>query len=329
MAKSNAHRKWLLTALKVAVTLGLFWLIAQKIDLADIANRLGRARLPELLAATGLIFVQMALNSERWRRLLALDAVALPFARAYRYYLEAMFFNQALPGAIGGDVMRIYRVRAHCSGLGQAFNSVVLDRMIGLVGLCALIAAGLPLLLQRIGDTGPAAGLGLLFALGLVGIGALLLIARLPEEGAGGAVRRTLVRFAKLAMRLMRRPADGIPVLLLALATHGLLVTTAWLTAQSLGLDFTLIDCLIVVPVAVLIATLPISLGGWGVRESAMAAGFVLIGAQAAGDAGAVALSILLGLEFLAIGLIGGLVWFFGGAVRPEAAAAPPLEEGR
>ena len=59
-----------------------------------------------------------------------------------------------------------------------------------------------------------------------------------------------------------------------------------------------------IVPPALLISAASVSLGGWGVREGALAAGFALIGASS--EAG-VAASVLFGLSGFLIGLIAEL----------------------
>lgn len=316
-APRRSLRKAILLALKVAVTGLLFWYLAGQVDLAQIGALLAQANPGLLTLATGVIFIQLAFNSARWVRLLAMDQAFLPFGKAYRFYLEGMFFNQALPGAFGGDVVRVYRVRAFCRTLGQAVNSALLDRLTGLMGLAIVIAGGLPLLMQRTSDGGVLSGFAIVFALGAVGILCAFGLARMSEEGTGGKARTALVGFARLFTRLIKHPAEAFPVLTYALGTHLLLVGIAYVSAVALGLEFTLIECLIVVPTSVLVSTLPISLGGWGVREGAMVAGFALIGASGS-DAGAVALGIVIGLQMLVVGLIGGGVWLLGGAVRPD-----------
>lgn len=322
---NGSLRKWLLVAAKLAVTAGLFYLISQKVDLGDVGRRLAGASLPLLALATTLFVAQLALNAERWRRLLALDQARLPWPRGFRYYVEAMFFNQALPGAIGGDVLRVYRARPYCKSLTQAVNSVLLDRLTGLFGLATLILIGLPLFMNRVRDTSAAGGVAILLGLAMIGVVGLILLARLEREGVGGKVRALIVDLAQQADRLARRPAEALPILALALCTHGLLVLAAFISARALGYDFSIIDCLIVVPTAIFLSMLPISLGGWGVREGAMAAGFAMIGfAQAAG----VALSVTLGLQLLIVGLMGGAVWFLGGASVPDERNLATAEKG-
>ncbi len=325
MVEAATRRKFLMIALKIAVTLALFWLIARKLDFSDVVARLQSAALLGIAGSIILIFIQLALNSERWRRLQRLDGVTMPYGKSYRFYLEAMFFNQALPGAVGGDVMRIYRARSYSSGLGQAVTGVVLDRITGLIGLALLIAIGLPLLMQRTTENSAVLGFALVLAAFGAGLLAVFGIARLSETGFGGAGRVFIIRLSRLLARLLRHPGEAMTIFPLAVATHILMVLIAYVSADALRLDFSLLDCLIVVPASILIATLPISLGGWGVREGAMAAGFGLIGADAGG---AVALSIVMGLQLVLVGLAGGAVWFFGDAARPDTDSLTLAKEG-
>jgi hypothetical protein len=59
-----------------------------------------------------------------------------------------------------------------------------------------------------------------------------------------------------------------------------------------------------------LVATVPISIAGWGVRESSMVVAFGYAGlAQSDG----LTLSILFGLVSFAVGAIGGVIWIASG----------------
>ena len=95
-------------------------------------------------------------------------------------------------------------------------------------------------------------------------------------------------------------------ILLIALIGHVNLALLVWVLGLGLALPVTLTDCLVLVPPVVLVATLPISIAGWGAREVAMITLFGLIGIPATQ---ATALSVLFGLSTLLIALPGGLLW--------------------
>jgi len=66
-----------------------------------------------------------------------------------------------------------------------------------------------------------------------------------------------------------------------------------------------------------LVSMIPISFGGWGVREGAMVVFFGLVGVPAAD---ALAMSILFGLAALVAGLPGGVLWVVQRRAQPESA---------
>jgi uncharacterized membrane protein YbhN (UPF0104 family) len=76
--------------------------------------------------------------------------------------------------------------------------------------------------------------------------------------------------------------------------------------AHSLGAALSPLDALILLPPVILLTAIPITIGGWGVREGAMVAALGLVGIPAHL---ALAISVLLGLAVVVIGLLGGGVW--------------------
>jgi hypothetical protein len=120
---------------------------------------------------------------------------------------------------------------------------------------------------------------------------------------------RHLAAASRLAWRLCRSAA-GARVAALSFAIHLVTVLAAWGAARAAhaSVDFTHVLFLFL-PVT-LVATVPISIAGWGVRESAMVLAFSYAG-LAEGDG--LIVSILYGATTLAVGAIGGIVWIASG----------------
>jgi len=68
-------------------------------------------------------------------------------------------------------------------------------------------------------------------------------------------------------------------------------------------------DCATGSPTVILIATVPISIAGWGVREGAMMTAFTFAGLTAADG---LVVSVLYGAGLFAVGAIGGAIWILG-----------------
>src|SRR5690606_26675665 len=116
----------------------------------------------------------------------------------------------------------------------------------------------------------------------------------------------------------------------LSVVVHVAVVASVWLVARGLAIQVSMIDCLVLVPPIVLATTLPISIAGWGVRESATVVGFGFIGVA---PADALALSVAFGFVQILIGLPGGIVWMTSkrrevpASLRQKSMQRPPRSQ--
>jgi glycosyltransferase 2 family protein len=90
----------------------------------------------------------------------------------------------------------------------------------------------------------------------------------------------------------------------------------AWCLSRAQHLDVSFVDFLMLMPPVVLLSGLPISVGGWGVRENAMIAALGTVGV---GASAAMVLSVQLGALVALLSLPGGALWLW----RHMASAQP------
>lgn len=306
MSKASL-KKYLLFSLKAAVTVFLIWLVLRKVEFAELKRHFGAIGGDTIVHALLLLAAQSLLAGIRWRIIMALFDRAFALAVTVRIYFEGMFFNQALPSTVGGDGVRIYRVYKLGLPFGPAFNGVLLDRVAGFISLILLVAASQPLLHRRIDDPQALLAFGVITALGLAGIVTLMSLASLPSRFDRWRPARGLMKLSVGARQMIRSPRIAAPVLGYSLIGHLLMVFAVYLMAMDIGIKVSFLDCVIIVPSVMLVATIPISIAGWGLRESAMVTAFGLLGAPTAEVA---ALSVAFGLCLIGVGLPGGILWF-------------------
>ena len=304
---NSSLKKWLLFVVKAAITIILIWFVLRKVDMADMKRHFVAIGFDTVLFALALLAGQAVLAGIRWRIVMRLFDRVLAVTISVRIYFEGLFFNQALPSTVGGDGIRIYRVYRLGLPFGAAFNGVLLDRVAGFISLILLVAAAQPLLHQRIDDEQALLAFMGIMLLGLSAIIALLALALLPESLGHWRVVRGLMKLSLGGREMLKSVRIAAPVLGYSLVGHVLMVFAVYLIAMDIGLNVGFVDCLIIVPSVMLVATIPISIAGWGVRESAMVTAFGLLGAPT--DAVA-ALSVAFGLCLIAVGLPGGILWF-------------------
>ena len=84
----------------------------------------------------------------------------------------------------------------------------------------------------------------------------------------------------------------------------------AWGVAMAAHAAIDFVHVLILILPVMLIATIPVSIAGWGVRESAMVLAFSYAGLA---ESDGLIVSIPFGVVNLAVGAIGGIVWIASG----------------
>jgi uncharacterized membrane protein YbhN (UPF0104 family) len=315
-------KKSLVYALKFALSAALVAYLLGKVDLTHSWEKARNVDLVWLLAASALFFVQIAVGAFRWLAVGIAIKQSLPTLRTIRLYYISTFFGLVLPGAVGADAVRIWMTHKSGLKLGGAINSVMLERIVTVLALLLLVVVTQPFLLSRLPDQ----GLGWIFpllSLGAVGgIVLIMVLDRLPGHLEKWRVVRGLTQLAQDTRKLFLDVRHAVPVMLLALFGHVNYSLVVYALARGLSIDVDVLDCLVLVPPVLLIMTLPISIAGWGVRETAMVTAFGFVGVNAAAS---LVLSILLGLLGTVLCLPGGLVWFFSPDrdLAKEAATAP------
>ncbi len=125
-------KKYLGTLFKILIAFGIiFWLVKQdKFNVSQLKSFLVWDFLVIALIATG---INLFLVSERWRLLLSTQNAHPKPAELYKLTLIGIFFNFAMPGGVGGDVVKaFYFYKDHPKSKAIAISSVFVDRLLGL-----------------------------------------------------------------------------------------------------------------------------------------------------------------------------------------------------
>lgn len=285
---------------QVAVLLGLAVLLWRAVDGAEALTLLQRADPRWLVAAALVLTLQTVLSAQRWRITAAQLGITIPAGTAVQEYYLSQVVNQSLPGGVIGDASRAVRARG-AAGLLISGQAVLFERLAGQLGLLALLVTGLTLtIFLPTGLLWPAwVTPALLVLLTCVPIG--LALARQRISAADTALRRVAQRFAHTIF--------GRDVWLkqssLSLATALCNVAAFAMCAAALDVALPILASLTLVPLILFAMVLPLSIGGWGLREGAAALLFPIIGAS---PSEGLITSIAFGLVFLCTVLPGFLL---------------------
>lgn len=303
-------KKWLGFALKVGVSIGILALIAARTDISRIGTLLASVESSTIVAAFLLALAQTVLVAYRWVLVMRAVGVSVGLWPALQAVLVSLLLNQCLPSFVGADAYRMYWLYRESNRLGPAVRSVLIDRMLGMIALIVMFAAGIALLFQRLGDPAVKSGLLMLLLCSLGGAIAFFTGDLLPSGWQRLRALRELAKVSAPARALMLTARSGIIIGVMGILVHVFTAVVMFMFARNLGLPLTLLDCLLFMPPIILLASVPISIAGWGVREGVMVGALSMIGI---GTKPALALSVLMGFTALANGVIGVLPLMFGG----------------
>jgi hypothetical protein len=307
--------KVLLWSAKCAVSVGLMIWLLHRVDLADLVEHLRNISWAMLVLAPALMTLQAVISGERWRQVMISIGVALPLGWLVRVHWVGAFINLLVPGAVGGDAYRMWRVHKRDVPLATAINGVMLERIVTVLSLTMMVSALLPLLVPDVPGQWGFRGLALV---GVAGIGGLMLLDRTPLTFRQWRIVRGFAALAEDTRRLFLSPRRLFLPMAWSFIGNANLALCAFALAHGLGATLTILDALVLVPPVVLITSLPISISGWGTRELAMVTALGLVGVPS--DI-ALSTSILYGLCSLLTSLPGGLLWLLSERRKSEAVA--------
>ncbi len=293
-------------AIKIGVSLGLFVLIFRAVDFREVLEVVRTLNPWLLVPALGLQILSALIAAVRWYMIMH----ELSFAKGppfyIRSYFKGTFFNQALPTSIGGDALRVLEAAKVGGGKREAFYGVFIDRIVGLLGLLLLNLIAIFINPVFLKDNPAVHYVIIAMAVsGFVGVFILVLLGDVKWLTSNRVTK--LIHDLSHRIRTVYRSGRTITIqVFLSVVIHLLSMLTVYLIGLSIGLEYDLFIYLVVVPPVILLTIIPLSLAGWGVRESGMIGLFLLIGAE---KASILSMSLIYGLMLVAASMPG--LYFF------------------
>lgn len=323
-------QKWV----RALISLGLLAWLARSIDWAQLAQVSVGMAWPWAVAAGVLYTMNRWLTTAKWWLLMRSQGLHHPFNELLHVVWVSNFLGHFLPASIGGDHVRMFTMASRSPKAPEMVSTVLMERMTGTssLGLLALLGA-----------SWSATRWGQALVLWAILPPAVVLVAGAQffwSDAGQRVVRGALARWQWLPGRgFLQQLYDALR----GYRHHGLAVLQAfgismliqfsrvlavYFLARGLSITLFLGEALVLVPTALFLGALPISVAGWGVREGAFV---MLLGMVGVGSAAAFALSVWSRLMALISNLPGSFLYFSSGFAgvkhfTPAAAAPGPVK---
>lgn len=306
-------RAWAIIGGRLGVSAALLWLVFRYVDLSEVLVRLSGLRPGWVILGLALTVLQVAVLAWRWRFTAARLGMELPLSTAVSEYYLGILLNQILPGGVLGDLSRAWRhARADAPG-GSAVRAVVLERATAQVVMTLTALASVLWL--------PWAPVWARVSAGFLTVLVLAAVSVWLSRPVTAASDSLLGRLSADAHEAVFAGGALAPQLVSALLVVASYIGVFLIAARALGVESPLVAVLPLVAPVLMTMLIPVSIGGWGLREAAAAALWSLSGLTAEDGA---AISVTYGLIVLVSAAPGILVLMRAGLVGRDRTARPP-----
>lgn len=272
---------------RIAVSIVAIAYLYQKIDWHEI-TKFDSTIVLYLLTSLSINSICLFIMSIRWK--LIIDNFSTAHANIftlYKFYFIGMFFNIFLPGAIGGDFMRIYMSNAEYKlNLKTATSFVFTERILGLIGVC------------------------LIFLIGHVFTNTLFKFLDVSDKSMTflATISISLLIYVTLYIKVKSIITYELVLVLLVLSILGQFgdIMIVKLFSIYFNLDISITQLMVIMPLVYIATIMPISFGGLGIREGVIATLFLLLGIS---PSISVVISILLYFTKVIMAFVGWIIY--------------------
>jgi uncharacterized protein (TIRG00374 family) len=284
-------------AVSVLVLAAIFYFL----PLRDVLATMRRIPPADWALTLAIFLAGHVVSAAKWQ-LLAVRGV--PFLAVLRAHFGGLVANLSLPGVAGGDVVRAALLYKRSSDRPRLALGSIADRAIDTVGLLLIAAVGLILAIGTFESSRPllVAVAAMLLVAGVAVVVALKFHPRLTALlPAGGRLRHIGERLGGSLVVMADEKSRLALCLVLSIAVQTAFIAATIRLADIAGVVAPVAAWFFAWPLSKLIATLPISVAGLGVREASLAGFLAPFGAPAAAVVG-------IGLLWQTVQIAGGLI---------------------
>ncbi len=305
--------------LRLAAGVTVLWFLVRQLGAAPFKDGLRAVTWQAAGAAVTLTALTTLCSAWRWRIVARALGVGIGLQGAVGAYYRSLFLNSVLFGGVLGDVHRAVAYGRRAGDLVRGLRAVAWERLCGQVIQAVVTAVVLTTLLPPVRPALPYV---------LAGVAGIAGCAVLVVRGAahrGGSRTARAARAVTDDLRRLRAPGVW-PRLTLAsvLVVAGHTVTFV-IAARVAGCSAPLGELIALLMVVQTAMVIPLSVGGWGLREGAAAWAF---GAAGLGAATGVTVATLYAVLMLAA-VAPGAGLLLGDAVRRRRVPAQSSESRR
>lgn len=268
----SVRRRWVLS-LQITVAIVAVAVIWRQVPPQEVLELLARLSPGWAVLAGVAVMGAWGCSALRLQRVLRVFGISVSARHALAVNGYGAWYSLFLPGAVSGDVAKAFHVRAAKEHPAEVASAITCDKAIGLLPLLALGAGaswGIPLDLWVKGVLTASIPL----AVAVIWMAGYLPFPRRFTEGKIGTLQTQWRAF-------LRQPRDVAQAFFFALGTHLFLSGALGALALGMGEPGAAWAAMVAYAVGSVVAVIPLTIAGIGLREGAFASILVIAGYSA------------------------------------------------
>lgn len=291
------NRAFLFFLIKICLTGIIIYFLVNNVDYTQVLVTLKKVPYHLLFLSVALTITGILATAQRWQKIICSVSAPIPLWDACYHTAIGAFLSQCLPSSVGGDVYKgiILKQRYQIS-TALSVNTTLIDRLYGISSFVIFTILGCfaewkSLIASSIGEVVMA--IITLVGGGLVALYCLKFIRiKLPS------FLMPIIQFSESISLVFSHKIDAFIIFITSLVASLCLIMGAYLLSEGIGLNLTLFQTFLCIPLVIIISAIPVSFAGWGLREGAMV---VILSIYGIPKEEALAFSLLFGVvQFLA-----------------------------
>ena len=315
VTRKQTWKKYLSLVARVGLSILLFVFLFKSLSWTSLFMLVGKARRALILMGLIIGATGVVISSYQWRSLLRSESIRFDLADLIDLYLVGTAFSHFLPTGMGGDAVKAMYVARAAGNTEGSMSAVVMSRVTGFFGMLVIAIA---ILIVRHAYFAPRLLLWfMLLSLLVAGmiVSAILSVTLVPRLLHGrenisrfipGNVRRKVIGTGNALVASVLRPRS------LVIAT--MFGVMFWITAClnyysysiAIGVNIPLYFYFVAIPFVSLIAFLPVSINGFGIREGAFVYVFSTLHVSATSS---LFIVLLMDAQVVCFGVLGGCIY--------------------
>ena len=266
-------KKISIPCLKILISIALISFLFHKLGFINVLDQILSVKLYWFCVGIIMFTISNFLGSYQWYILLKLKNFDIAFKKVISYYFVGLFFNNFLRGFVGGDAFRIYDISKANGKNSDVVSTVFFDRFIGFAVLITIALVTAIYWSKKIASTSILIIISVIFLIWVI-IFTLLFKEKLLSS-ISFIFKKILptqitakIKEIYLGINTFKHhKKELLYIIFISFIIQSLRILVHYAAARSIGVNISIIYFIIFIPIVALIASLPISIGGIGVRE--------------------------------------------------------------